>query len=407
MRRLLLLGLNHSTAPLEVREKIAFNEAQARAALEKLHCEYPDAEFVLLSTCNRVELYVARELRSRPNAQELTEFLQAFHRIRHEPLRPYLCEKHEREAIEHLFLVTCGIDSIVLGETQIIGQIREAYQLAQVAQTVGPVLHPLFQRGLAVGKQVMQQTSLNQGKLSIASIAVEHAQKVFGRFGGTTIMCIGAGKIAQLVLQHLMQFKPRRKIITNRSVVRAQSLAEEFGGEVVPFDCLADHLPASDIVISATSAGRHVLTRDQCERALQLRKQRPLFIFDLAVPRDIDPDVGQIGTVHLQNIDQLQQAASDALSSRNRSVQHARAIVAERVEQFMAWTVSRQLGPMIQQLYKRYHTIAQQELGRTLLKLPNLAEYERQHLHELSRRIANKLAHDPIRVMKSLHQVRA
>ncbi len=254
MERLVLLGLNHTTAPVQVREKVAFGPEQTRAALNAMREKFPQAEIVLLSTCNRVEFYVSRAVHGHPRTDEMRTFLSEFHSLPAEEMTPHLYEKSDREAVEHLFTVASSLDSMVLGETQILGQVRGAYELASAARTAGPLLHPLFQRAIAVGKQVMHETALNEGRLSIASVAVDYAKRIFDQFDDKTVLCVGAGKMTQLVMKHFAGLHPLRQLVSNRDPVKAEKLAAEFGGEVVPFEFLTEHIASADIVITSTGA---------------------------------------------------------------------------------------------------------------------------------------------------------
>jgi glutamyl-tRNA reductase len=400
MQRLLLLGLNHTTAPLDVREKVAFSPEQVRLALGALRSRFPDAEIVLLSTCNRVELYISRELHGHPRADEMAEFLSEFHAVDPGNLKPHLYEKDGRAAIEHLFTVASSLDSMVLGETQILGQVRGAYELASASQTAGPMLNPLFQRAIAVGKQVMHETSLGEGRMSIASVAVDYARRIFDHFTDKTLLCIGAGKMTQLVLRHFNELKPKRQMICNRDPAKADRLASQFNGEAVPFEFLTDHLAVADIVITSTGASRPILTREQFEKILKARRYRPIFIIDIAVPRDVEASVGELQSVYLYNLDDLQQVVTGTQNHRTGAIDGAQAIVAKHVDDFLAWNRSREMGPIIDQLYKRYHAIAQEEVSRTANKLPNLTDADREQLEELVRRVVNKLLHDPIKTLK-------
>src|SRR5688500_1697108 len=225
MHRLLLLGLNHTTAPLEVREKLAFDAKQCRHAVAAFHAKFEQCEAVLLSTCNRVELYIGRSAHTHPTVEEMVTFLAEFHGIGTEIFREHLYHKKDRDVVEHLFTVGSSLDSMVLGETQILGQVRDAYDLSREIESVGPLLNPLFQRAIAVGKQVMRETTIGEGRLSVASVAVDYARRIFEGFGEKTVLCVGAGKMAQLVLQSLSALSPRRLLVCNRSRERAEPLA--------------------------------------------------------------------------------------------------------------------------------------------------------------------------------------
>jgi glutamyl-tRNA reductase len=401
MQRLLLLGLNHTTAPLEVREKLAFNAQQARDAMSAFRSHFDESEAVLLSTCNRVELYVARAVHGHPRVDEMVAFLAAFHNFPAEQFRAHLYEKLERDVIAHLFTVVSSLDSMVLGETQILGQVRAAYDAARDVSATGALLNPLFQRALAVGKQVMTQTSLNEGRVSVASVAVDYARKIFDHFNDKTVLSIGAGEIAQLVLQHFAKLAPGKLLVCNRDPNKAQELASEFNGTAAALEQLAQHLVAADIVITSTGAPHHIITRQMFEPLLKQRRYRPIFIIDLAVPRDVEASVGDLENVYLYNIDDLQQVVSTTQSQRTDAIDSAKAIVTRQVDEFLVWHRTREMGPAIDRLYKRYHALAQEELNRTLNKLPQIGDAEKDHLAELTRRIVNKLLHDPITALRS------
>jgi glutamyl-tRNA reductase len=401
MQRLFLLGLNHTTAPLDVREKLAFNVPQAREAMNAFRNRFAESEAVLLSTCNRVELYVARAVHGHPRVDEMVEFLSTFHNFPADRFRPHLYEKLERDVVAHLFTVVSSLDSMVLGETQILGQVRSAYDAAREAAAAGGILNPLFQRALSVGKQVMTQTALNEGRVSVASVAIDYARKIFDHFNDKTVLSIGAGEIAQLVLQHFTKLAPGQLMVCNRDPQKAHDLASEFNGTSAAFEQLAECLTKADIVITSTGASYPIITRQAFEPLLKQRRYRPIFIIDLAVPRDVEASVGELENVYLYNVDDLQHVVSKTQSQRTDAVESARAIVAQQVDDFLAWHRTRQMGPAIDRLYKRYHALAQEELNRTLNKLPQISDPEREHLAELTRRIVNKLLHDPITALRS------
>ena len=400
MHRLLLLGLNHTTAPLEVRERLAFNAEQRRAAVAAFRERFPRYEAVLLSTCNRVELYVGREAHGQPGVRELTEFLGSFHDVRPGDFYDHLYQKSGRDVIEHLFSVTSSLDSMVLGETQILGQVREAYDASRDAGAAGPMLHPLFQRAAAVGRQVMRETAIGEGRLSVASVAVDYAKQIFERFDDKTVLCVGAGKMTALVLQNLSALSPRRVLVCNRNPARAEALAARFGGTALPFEGLTDHLVAADIVVTSTGSRQPVITRAAFAPLLKRRRYRPVFLIDIAVPRDVESSVGKLDNVYLYNLDDLQQVVLSTRSQRKDAVDAARRIVSSQVEEFVLWHRQREMGPTIDRLYQHYHRLAQEELSRTLTKLPNVSEAEKAHLEELTRRIVNKLLHGPVQTLR-------
>jgi glutamyl-tRNA reductase len=290
---------------------------------------------------------------------------------------------------------------MVLGETQILGQVREAYDAAREAGSAGAVLHPLFQRAIAVGKQVMTQTTLGEGRLSVASVAVDYARQIFDHFNDKTVLCIGAGKMATLVLQSFSALRPGRLLVCNRSIEKAEGLAGRFGGKAAPMERISEHLVAADIVITSTGASDPIITRSQFEHLLRQRRYRPIFLIDIALPRDVEPAVGEIENVYLYNIDDLQKVVAATQSSRQGAIAAARAIVDQQVTEFLTWSRAREIGPVIDQLYQRYHEVAQAEVMRTINKLPNLSAAEKEVVEHLARRIVNKLLHDPIQTLRS------
>jgi glutamyl-tRNA reductase len=407
MQRLLLLGLNHTTAPLEVREKLGFNSTQRAAALQRFKQDFPQCELVLLSTCNRVEFYAARETHAHPKAQEMAEFLSAFHSIPLDAFQAHLYEKSERAVVEHLFAVASSLDSMVLGETQILGQVRQAYDAARDQGTARAMLNPLLQQAAAVAKQVMHETGLAEGRLSIASAAVDYARRIFDHFQDKTVLSIGAGKMANLVLRGFVGLAPGRLLICNRDRTKAVELAKEFNGEVADFENLDANLGAVDIVITSTGSSQPIITRRRFKDVLRRRRYRPIFLIDIAVPRDVEADVGKFENVYLYNLDDLQQVVSQTQQGRTGSVEAAQKIITSAVDEFVRSHRARAMGPVIDRLYKRYHALAQDEVARTVNKLPNVSDDEREHLEELARRIVNKLLHDPVQAIRTVDELHA
>lgn len=401
MHRLLLVGLNHTTAPLSVRERLAFSASQRREALVAFKQRFPESEAVLLCTCNRVEFYSVRAVHGHPLVEEMIEFLAEHREIPVDELYPHLYRKVDQETVEHLFSVASSLDSMVLGETQILGQVREAYDVARREGSAGGQLHPLFQRAINVGKQVMSETALGEGRLSVASVAVDYARRIFDHFQDKTVLSIGAGKMATLVLQHFREVAPGKLLVCNRDASKAESLAQRFGGQPAAFEKLDEHLATADIVISSTGAPHAIITRSRFEPLLKMRRYRPVFLIDIALPRDIEAAVGDLENVYLYNIDDLQKVVASTQSQRVTAVDAARAIVSRQVEEFAAWHRQREMGPLIDKLYQRHNRIAQQEIARAINKLPNISEEERQTLEHLGRRIVNKLLHDPVHVLRS------
>jgi glutamyl-tRNA reductase len=279
--------------------------------------------------------------------------------------------------------------------------VRDAYDLSRALESVGPLLNPLFQRAIGVGKEVMHGTLLNEGRLSVASVAVDYARRIFEHFADKTVLCVGAGKMASLVLQNFVGLSPWRLLVCNRDPAKARALAGPFGGEPVPFERLTDHLVAADIVVSSTGSAHPIITRAQFEGLLRQRRYRPIFLIDIAVPRDVESSVGEIENVYLYNVDDLQNVVAATMSQRKTAIDAARSIVARQVDEFAAWHRQREMGPIIDRLYRRYHRLAREELERTVNKLPTLSAADRAQLEEMTRRLVNKLLHSPIRTLKT------
>ncbi|HEY0009757.1 MAG TPA: glutamyl-tRNA reductase, partial [Tepidisphaeraceae bacterium] len=361
MKRLLLIGLNHTTAPLEVRERLAFAQQQMLFALSELQ-KTVAAEAVVLSTCNRVELYLSGE--DEIAAEAVIDFLSRFHNLPAELFASHLYHSRGRAVIEHLFSVASSLDSMVLGETQILGQVRQAYEAAREAGATGPVLNPLFQRAVAVGREVLSQTPLAEGRVSVASVAVDYARRIFDSFADKTVLCVGTGKMSQLVLDRFIALHAGRLLVCSREQTRADAIASRYGGRGVAFADLDQHLVEADIVITSTGASHPIITRRQFEKLCKLRKYRPIFLIDIAVPRDVEAGVGELQNVYLYNLDDLQEVVMQTKDGRGQSVSAAEAIVARHVEQYQQWHRQRQIGPTIDALYRRYNQIAQSEMQR-------------------------------------------
>jgi glutamyl-tRNA reductase len=400
MQRLVVIGLNHNTAPLTLRERLAFSAPERDSALQVLRQRFQDCEAVLLSTCNRVELYIARQMHGHPQPAEIVVFLAESRRMKVEELQNHLYNKSERDVVKHLFSVAASLDSMVLGETQILSQVRDAYDAATRAGTTGPMLHPLFQRAVAVGKQIHSETGLSEGRVSVGSVAVEYARRIFDSFADKTVLSIGAGKMSGLVLAGIAALNPRKLLVCNRDIEKARELAARFNGSTVEFDRLADHLAQADIVITGTRSTEPIITREMFDTVIRRRKYKPVFIIDIAVPRDVAAEVGEIANVYLYNLDDLQKSVSQTQDNRSAAAVQAARIIDDQVRDFAAWHRARMMGPMIDQLYRQSHAVAQEELARTLAKLSGITNGDRQQLEELTRRIVNKLLHDPIQVLR-------
>ena len=338
MHRLALVGLNHTTSPLEVREKLVFDPGQGRALIESFRREFGQSEIVLLSTCNRVELYTTRPGDAAWSdgawAEKLTATLAEHRKVPAEMFSAGLYHKTAGAVVEHLFSVAASLDSMVLGETQILGQVRTAYETSREMAAAGSVLHPLFQRAVAVGKQVLSQTPLGEGRLSVASVAVDYAKRIFDTFTDKTVLSIGAGKMSALVLANLAALRPKRLLVCNRDATKAAALAGRFSGEAVAWEGLAEHLAAADIVVSGTGSVEPIVCRGMFEGVMRRRRYKPVFLIDIALPRDVEAAVGEMDNVYLYNLDDLQKVVAETGSQRRDALDAAGKIVAEHVRQF-------------------------------------------------------------------------
>jgi glutamyl-tRNA reductase len=328
---LVVLGLSHHSSPVELRERFAFAETRVPAVLQLLRDEGLADEAVILSTCNRVEIYAATSLDSAKAFAELKHFLVTCHDYR-DPLTDELYALSEPQSIHHLFKVACGLDSMVLGETEILGQLKKAYDLALRHQHTGPRLNKAFQRAFNVAKHVRTETSIQRGSISVGSVAVELAEKIFSSLEDRHVMVIGAGDTSEKTARALLSRGAKSIVVANRSYDRAQALAAEFGGKAVNFEDWSSEFPQIDIVISSTAAPHPILNLAKLEPLMKLRKNRPLLLVDIAVPRDIDPEVNLMPNVYLYNIDDLQAIANDYLKQRQEEIVRCEKIIREKAE---------------------------------------------------------------------------
>jgi glutamyl-tRNA reductase len=397
---LLVVGVNHRTAPLSVRETLAFTPEQATRAILQLQQQIPGIQAVILSTCNRVELYLAAE--QELSLDHVQAFLATFHALPPADLAPHLYHHARHAAIQHLFAVASSLDSMVVGETQILAQVKDAYQHATSAKSVGKEFHALFQRALAAAKDVHEKTNLSAGRLSIASVAVDVACGVFDRFDNKTVVCVGAGKMSALMLKHLAALKPKNLLITNRSFDRAQEVAKEFNAAARPFEELDKLLTEADILLTSTGADRPIITAAQFKALQKPRRYRPIVMVDIAVPRDIEAAVSELANVYLYNIDDLQDVAAGNRSKRDDQIAASRQLLAKHVEDFLQWYAARDVGPIVKALYERCHEIAKAELDSIYAKNPALTPEDRAQLERMTHRIIGKLLHAPVTNLTTL-----
>ena len=387
---------------MDLRERLDFSSRDLGAAVEAVAARPSLAESVVLSTCNRSEIYVASEDPARAR-DELVTFLSDYHHVPTQAFQPHLFALENSAAVAHLFRVAAGLDSLVVGEPQILGQVKDAFQSATNKRCVGPVLRHVFQWSFGVGKRVRTETALGEGAVSVSFAAVALARKIFGRLHGRRVLVVGAGEISSLTAQHLRAHGVGDIVITSRTHAHAETLAAEVGGMAVPWEGMIAALGSAEIVITATGSPRPIITRAQLE-AVQGRRARsnPLFIIDVAVPRDVDSAVGDIEQVFLYNIDDLQSIVEENLSRRAAEVERAESIVNEEVTRFMAWQRSRSAVPTVVALRQRFESIRRSELQRLEGKLGALSPDARARVDEVTRLIVEKLLLEPTEQLKAL-----
>ncbi len=340
---IVVVGLSHRTSPVELRERFAFAEARIPDALKKLRSVGLASEAVILSTCNRVELYIATPNDPTQAVHDLKKFLATTH-AQTEPGGQELYSLHEPHSVHHLFKVACGLDSMVLGETEILGQLKQAYDLALKSGNTGARLNKAFQRAFNVAKQVRTETNIQRGSISVASVAVELAEKIFSTLEGHDVLVIGAGDTSEKTARALLSRGAKSIIVANRSYDRAEVLAKDLGGRAVKFDDWAHEFERVDIAISSTAAPHHILDRAKLEPLMKLRRNRPLLLIDIAVPRDIDPEVNHLDNVYLYNVDDLQTIADDYLGQRKDEIAKCEAIIEEKARAVVGRDVVREQG---------------------------------------------------------------
>ena len=387
---LVVVGINHRTAPVEVRERVVFDPARIPDALKQLR-GLPDVrESVIVSTCNRTELYCVSE---RVAAPELGDWLQRYHGI-HASLHHSLYHHGEERAVAHAFAVASGLDSMVLGEPQILGQLKDAYRVAQESGTTGPVLNRLFQSAFSVAKRVRTETKIGANAVSVASAAVAMAKTVFASFENRTALMVGAGETVALAARHLYGDGLRRMIIANRSIERARELAAEFHGFAIGLDEIPAHLKEADIVVASTAAPHSIITRHMTEQALRARKRRPMFMVDIAVPRDIDADVSELEDVYLFTVDDLQSVVNENLEGRRQAAREAHELIESEVERFAHLLRTRDAAPLIRRLREDAERTKRHTLEQALQMLAS-GKGQEEALNFLANTLTNRLLHAP------------
>lgn len=404
MQRIVLVGLNHKVAPVEVREKLAFGHGALEEALRRFGspadaCSAYGSEGAILSTCNRLEVYT---LASSPHDGEeaVYRLLEDCHGESSDTFAHYLYTYTDAEAVRHLFSVGAGLDSMVLGEHQILGQVTEAMEAALEQNAAGKVLSVLFRRAIEAGKRARTETGISQGTTSISHVAVELGRKIFGDLGSCRVLLIGAGEMAELAAQTLVESGAKSLSILNRTLERAQELAERFDARPMGWNQLEEALIWADIIITSTAAPHANIRPEGLRRASAHRRHRPLFLIDIAVPRDVDPRVEQLEGVYIYDIDDLEALVENSLTERRQEVPKVEAIVREAEEKFMAWYRSLGVVPTIVDMRKQAHALRQAELERALRRIEGLTDHDQEVVQAMTERIVNKLLHHPTVCLK-------
>ena len=396
--RFQLIGVNHKSAPVEVRERLAIPESRLPEACRKL-AERPEIEEgMIISTCNRVEVIASTR---NGTAADLRGFLHEYFQLAPEELEKHLYEYRERDAVRHVFRVASSLDSMVVGEPQILGQVKEAYATARAVGSVRNQLDQLVTRAFAVAKRVRTETAVGSSSVSIASVAVELAKKIFGNLHGKSVYLVGAGKMSELAARHLLAHGCTSIFVANRTYDRAVHLAYKFNGQAIHFEDLHETCDRADIVITSTGAPHAIFRREHGEQFLVRRKNRPMFFIDIAVPRDVDPAMNKLDGIFVYDIDDLQQAVSSHVADRRKEAERAEAIINLEVERFQARLQTLDVVPTIVSLQDHLETIRQAEIDRVRGRLGQLNPDQEMAVEALTRGIINKIMHTPISTLKS------
>jgi len=395
--QLSLVGLSHKTAPVEIRERLAFDDQDLGEALRSLVNREGVSGAMILSTCNRVEI-----LAEAPDDAPVREFLCSYHRVSSETMSNYLYTLRNNDVIRHVFRVASSLDSMIVGEPQILGQIKAAYRTAMDAGTVGMHIGPMMNRAFVVAKRVRTETAIAESAVSISYAAVELARKIFGDLSGKSVMIIGASKMGELAAKHLKRNGVSSVLVTNRTFERAVEMARVFEGAAIPFEQLDDHIDRADIVISSTGAPHFVVTKSQAEQIIRRRMNRPMFFIDIAVPRDIDPAVNDIDNLFLYDIDDLQQVVDENLQERQSEAVRAETIVDSEVEAFCSKLQSGEVVPTIVGLQEAMEKVRRDEIERYRKDLGPLTGQQQDALQRITQSMIKKILHSPIAELKNL-----
>jgi glutamyl-tRNA reductase len=392
-----LIGLNHKSAPVELRERFAVPESKLPEALRRLG-EYAGVrEALVLSTCNRFELLAHTE----NGAADISAFLHDYFHVAHADYCQHIYDYRDRDAVRHLFRVASSLDSMVVGEPQILGQVKEAYATARAIGAINSHLDALLTRAFAVAKKVRSETAVGSSAVSVASVAVDLAKKIFGSLQGKSVYLVGAGKMSELAARHLLAHGAGSIFVSNRTPERAQVLAQKFGGQAIPFERLYDSADKADIVITSTGAPHAIIRPEHGEQFLARRRNRPMFFIDIAVPRDVDPKVNDLDGIFVYDIDDLQSVVSSHVDERKREALRAEEIIELEVDRFLARLQTLDIVPTIVSLQEHLETIRQAEIDRVRGRLGELTPEQELAIDAMTRGMINKIMHTPITTLKS------
>lgn len=398
---LVLVGLSHKTAPVEIREKLVFPSDKLTNALNRLVSKPSIGEAVILSTCNRTEIYAFTE-KTDEALSEIKRFISEYHGISLANLNGYLYEKSSLEVAKHIFMVASSLDSMIIGEAQILGQTKEAYCKSLECGTAGMVLNRLFKNAISIGKSVRASTSIGESAVSISYAAVELAKRLFDDLSNKAILLIGAGEMGELTAKHLISNGVKKVFVTNRTLQRAIELGEMFNGEALPFEELAKSLSLADIIITSTGAPGYVIKKSMMSDAMKIRRNKPVFLIDIAVPRDVEPEVNKLYNAYLYDIDDLQGVVETNMDERQKEAEKAYAIIEQNIEDFYRWTAMLDVVPAITALKQKAENIKNKELKKAISILNGIDESQIEIMDAMAQAMINKLLHSPIVKMKEL-----
>lgn len=396
---IIVVGLSHKTAPVEIREKVAFPPTAMEDPLRRMHALPAISEAVIVSTCNRVELYAASREPERAII-ELKRFLADFHEIVPAELNEHLYDLAGVDAIRHVLRVAASLDSMVIGEPQILGQIKTAYGYACEFQTAGTILNRFLHKAFSVAKRVRTETAIASNAVSVSFAAVELARKIFDTLDNKTVMLVGAGEMCELAAKHFVNQGVSKVLVTNRTFSRAEKLAAEFDGTAVNFENFREQLHRVDILLSSTGAPDYVLSAKKLKEVAKLRRYKPMFLIDIAVPRDIDPAANKLDSIYLYDVDDLQGVVQANLKERQKEAEKAEQIITEEVGQFRDWLGTLEVKPTIIALRQQIEAIRKGELDKTLSAFSELSKKERKAIEAMTSAIVNKVLHHPTQILK-------